>query len=625
MGHSAKRVRWMAYTAAAASLAVPLGTSSGVAVAKGTTWAAGPDRSAGAAHKVVVQAQPGRSDSVAAAILAAGGTVDRALPIVNGFAARVPAGAVGTLRARPDVRAVTEDAKVTFAGNGYEDINVASSFPKTSGATSAWSRGNVGEGVGVAVIDTGISPMNDFAGRLVHGPDLSGEGSIIDTYGHGTVMAGVIGGSGADSAANAAGAYVGTAPASTLVSVKVAGRNGAADVSTMLQAMHWVSAYKDQFNIRVLNLSWGTDAKTDPATDPINYAVQRLWKQGIVVVVSAGNSGSAAGTVTKPADDPLVLTVGAYDDKGDTRTDNDSIPAWTSRGPTAQGLTKPDVVAPGRTLVATRSYGSKVEAENPRALVAPSYIRGSGSSEAAAVVSGAAALLLKAHPDWTPDQVKAALKKTASPIPNVGANTQGAGRISVAAALDTDPGPAQQQSATSTGLGSLEASRGSLHVQRDCNGDGTPEEIRGEITDQCEPWNGSSWSGSSWSGSSWSGSSWSGSSWSGSSWSGSSWSGASWSGSSWSGGTWSGSSWSGSSWSGSSWSGSSWSGSSWSGSSWSGSSWSGSSWSGDGWTSAEYDAEDLFMTAFWGGRPKAGQHLPGERSEARQVREADDR
>src|SRR5207249_6494784 len=141
---------------------------------------------------------------------------------------------------------------------GPDPDSVASVYAKAAGAPAAWTAGNTGAGIGVAVIDTGVSPMNDLSGRIVQGPDLSGEGTYIDTYGHGTVMAGIIGGDGADSAGNPSGSFTGVAPGATVVSVKTAGRSGAVDVSTVLQAMHWVSAYKDQFNIRVVNLSWGT-------------------------------------------------------------------------------------------------------------------------------------------------------------------------------------------------------------------------------------------------------------------------------------------------------------------------------------------------------------------------------
>jgi serine protease AprX len=559
----------------------------------------------GALTRLIVQARPGQVGHAVDAVEGVGGTVGEPLPIIDGFVAEIPSAGVPAVSADPAVRAVSPDNPVHFEELSYDATTTASNYPKTSGASAGWSAGRYGQGVGVAVIDTGISPMNDFAGRLVHGPDLSGEGRIIDSYGHGTVMAGIIGGSGADSASNPNGKYAGVAPKATLIGVKVAGRNGSADVSTMLQAMHWVAAYKDQFNIKVLNLSWGTKSTQDPSVDPLNYAVQRLWSMGIVVVVAGGNSGPQTGTITKPGDDPVALTVGAFDDKQNIDPADDSIPAWSSRGPTAQGLTKPDVVAPGRTLIATRSYGSDVEVENPKALIAPSYIKGSGTSEAAAVVSGLAAQLLEARPDLTPDQVKAILKGTASPMPSLTPAFQGAGRVNLAAAM-TATAPTATQVRTANGLGSIEASRGGMNVQTDCNGDGVLELIQGEIDARCEAWNGSAWTGSAWTGSAWTGSAWTGSAWTGSAWTGSAWTGSAWTGSAWTGGTWSGSAWTGSAWTGSAWTGSAWTGSAWTGSAWTGSAWTGSAW-----TTAEY-ADDLYLTAFWGPKPKPGKYVPGE-------------
>ena len=562
---------------------------------------------AGANVRVVVQATPGASAEAARAVEAAGGTVGAALPIIDGFSAVIPGSAVDALRTSGAIRAVSHDDQVQFEEFSYDATTTGSNFVRTSGADVAWAAGNYGEGVGVAVIDTGISEMNDFKGRVIHGPDLSGEGTLVDTYGHGTVMGGIIGGSGAD----ASGARSGVAPKAHLVAVKTAGRNGAADVTTLLQAMHWVSAYKDQFNIRVLNLSWGTTSKQDPAVDPINYAVQRLWKQGIVVVAAAGNSGPNATTITKPGDDPVIITAGAYDDKQNADPADDSIPAWTSRGPTAHGLTKPDVVAPGRTLVASRSFGSYVERENPKALIAPSYIKGSGTSQAAAATSGLVALMLKARPELTPDQVKDILKRTASPLAGITQQSQGTGRVNLSAALSAAPSATATQAATSTGLGSIEASRGGRNVDVDCNNDGVLETIRGEIDVRCEAWNGSAWTGSAWTGSAWTGSAWTGSAWTGSAWTGSAWTGSAWTGSAWTGGKWMGSAWTGSAWTGSAWTGSAWTGSAWTGSAWTGSAWTGSAWTGSEYTTAEYD-DALYMTIFYGDKPKPGLFVRGE-------------
>ena len=540
--------------------------------AQGNTWSVtGAVADVGERARVVVQGMPGAADAVADAVRRVGGTVGATLSIVDGVVADLPASQVDILRHDDAVRAVTPNSGITFESFTYGDDTTGSAFVGSTGAGSAWAGGNKGAGVGVAVIDTGTSPMPDFSGRLVHGPDLSGEGSIIDTYGHGTVMSGLVGGSGADSAST--GAYTGVAPKAHVVSVKVAGRNGVTDVSTVLQAMHWVSAYKDQYNIRVLNLSWGTASTQDPSVDPLNYAVQRLWRQGIVVVVAAGNSGPDSGTIRKPADDPVVLTVGAYDDKGNTNPTDDQLPKWTSRGPTPAGVAKPDVVAPGRTVVAQRSYGSSVESDNAKALVSPSYIKGSGSSQAAAVTSGLAALLVAARPELTPDQVKSLLTRTASPLANESPTGQGAGRISLAAALTADPGPAQWQATPATGLGSLEASRGGRNIETDCGNDGTIDVIRGEITAQCQAWNGGTWTGGTWTG-------------------------GTWTGGTWTGGTWTGGTWTG------------------------------GTWTGGTWTASLYGDDYVeFLNAFWGERPKYSQNLPGEVSENAPAwgRESDDR
>jgi serine protease AprX len=591
------------------------------AMARGTAWtrvevpAAPVDRSlprtAGTAQVIVQTTGPDAVAAVRTAATRLGATVKSDLPVIDGFSASIPATALDRLAHTSGVRAITKNAVGRFEELSYDEGTTASSFAKTSGATAAWAAGNLGEGVGVAVLDTGVAPMKDFTGRLVSGPDLSGEGTLVDTYGHGTVMAGAIAGSGADSAGQAGGAYTGVAPKATIVAVKVAGRNGVVDVSTVLQAMHWISAYKDQFNIRVLNLSWGTASKQDPAVDPLNYAVERLWKQGIVVVVAAGNTGPNSGTITKPGDDPLVLTVGAYDDKQNSDPGDDVMNSWSSRGPTPTGLTKPDVVTPGRYIISSRSYGSRIEAENPKALQAPSYIRGSGTSQAAAITSGVVALLLKARPDLTPDQVKAILKGTASPIGGKSGNDQGAGRISLAAALAT-PAPANAaQTFSGSGLGSIEQSRGGRNVDVVCP-NGTMKSIIGEIDVRCEAWNGASWTGASWTGASWTGASWTGASWTGASWTGASWTGASWTGASWTGGTWSGASWTGASWTGASWTGSAWSGASWTGASWTGASWTGASWTTTNFTTSEYDD---FLTVMWGTRTKPGHRVPGEQME----------
>ena len=561
-------------------------------------------------HRTIVRSQPGGYDAAKAAVAAAGGEIGVDIPFVDGFTASLTTEQARAAIEAGAVMSITLDRKVQFEEMTYDDATTASSFARTVGATEAWKSGNLGNGVGVAVIDTGVSPMKDFEGRIVHGPDLSGEGTIIDSYGHGTVMAGIVGGSGADSAANTGGAYTGVAPKTHVVAVKVAGRNGAVDVSTMLQAMHWVAAYQSQFNIRVLNLSWGVASTQDPSKDPLNYAVQRLWKSGIVVVVAAGNSGPNSGTIRKPADDPLVISVGAFDDKQNLDPADDAISSWSSRGPTAQGLTKPDIIAPGRLIVSARSFGSRIEAENPKALIAPSYIRGSGTSQAAAVTSGAIALLLAARPGLTPDQVKAIVKGTASPISGKASNDQGSGRFQLGAALAAPEGATQWQTSTATGLGSIDASRGGRYVETDCNGDGIADVIRGEIDVRCAAWDGAAWTGAAWTGAAWTGAAWTGAAWTGAAWTGAAWTGAAWTGAAWTGGTWNGAAWTGAAWTGNDFTGAAWTGAAWTGAAWTGAAWTGAAWTGNDFTTAEYD--DIFLTAWYGMRPPPWLSLPGE-------------
>ncbi|MCA1839004.1 MAG: S8 family serine peptidase [Actinomycetota bacterium] len=590
----------------------------------------------------VIVSQTDASDStLAGSVSSAGGRFLNALPMVDGFSAIIPARAVLDLGADPRVRSLSLNRAVRFQGLSYDDSTVFSSYVKSTKAmSSAWAGGNYGDNVGVAVLDTGISDMNDFVkagGRLIHGPDLSGEGSSVDTYGHGTVMAGIIGGDGYDSAGQPGGAFVGMAPHSWLVAVKVAGRNGVTDVSTVLAGLHWIAAYHDQYNIRVVNISWGTDGTQSYRTDPLDYAVERLWSLGITVVVAAGNSGPHASTITKPGDDPFVITVGAYDDKQNTDPADDSLAAWSSRGPTtADGISKPDVVAPGRLVIAQRSFGSKIEADFPKALKAPSYIRGSGSSEATAATSGAAALLIRQKPYLSPAQVKYAFTSTASPMASYDANSQGAGRIDVAAALaSADEGSANAATPPSSGLGSLEGSRGTGHVQINCNG--STIAIQGEFTAQCSPvaWNGGTWTGGTWTGDAWTGGTWTGGTWTGGTWTGGTWTGGTWTGGTWTGGTWTGGTWTGGTWTGGTWTGGTWTagtwtggtwtggtwtGGTWTGGTWTGGTWTGGTWTGGTWTSGTYDGftgatYDEFLTAFWGNHPRADKHLHGETSD----------
>ena len=451
------------------------------------------------------------------------------------------------------------------------------------GAPTAWAAGATGQGVDVAVLDTGITPVPGLNGanKVVYGPDLSFDSqnpslANWDGYGHGTAMAGIIAGNdGTD------GGYKGIAPGARLVSVKVGASNGATDVSQIIAGIDWVTehAHTDGLNIRVLNISLGTSSTQYYTLDPLAHAAENAWKKGIVVVVSVGNDGSATNAVADPASDPTILAVGAADPQGTVGISDDTVASFSQRG---TGSRHADLVAPGTYVMGLLSPNSTIANAYPNAVFGNRFLRGSGTSQAAAVTSGVVADLLSARPNLTPDQVKALLVATAGKTSTGNPNFVGAGEVQLAPALTAAVPYSQQGFSPAVGNGTLEGARGGNHVT--ANG----VTLTGEQDIFGHGWDTTAISNAENAGSTWSGGVFNGSTWSGSTWSGSTWSGSTWSGSTWSGSTWSGSTWSGSTWSGSTWSGSTWSGSTWSGSTWSGSTWSGSTWSGDTWLGATW-------------------------------------
>ena len=535
---------------------------------------------------MVVRELPGAGNGPEELVEQLGGEVKIQLGIINGFSAVIPESAFVELAAHSEVDSVIPDTRVLLAGWEVSDRSDDGAMHRINAnviqSTRYWKNGYTGAGIGVAIIDSGVAPVDGLTapGKVVNGADLSFDSQFdnlryLDLYGHGTHLAGII--AGRDDAAptipkirDLQTNFVGVAPGALILNVKVADGNGAVDVSQVIAAIDWVVQHRNDrgMNIRVLNLAFGTDGIQDYLLDPLAYAVEVAWRRGIVVVVAAGNDGDRS-RLRNPAYDPFVIAVGADDAQGTYDPEDDIIIPSSSCG----SATRPvDLVAPGQSVISLRVPGAYSDVNYPGASVGDRFFRGTGTSQAAAVVSGAVALVLDQRPDLTPDQVKALLKSTARPIPGASEACQGAGVIDLKAAFKAPTPEAVQTWAPSTGLGSLEAARGSYHVEQDGVALVGEQDIFG-----------GTWDGASWSGASWSGASWSGGEWNGASWSGASWSGASWSGASWSGASWSGASWSGASWSGASWSDASWSGASWSDASWSGGSWSEDVWASDGW------------------------------------------
>ncbi len=236
--------------------------------------------------------------------------------------------------------------------------------------------GYTGKGVGVALVDTGVVPVPGLtSGNVVDGPDLSFESQVpqlahLDTFGHGTHMAGIIAGN------DPATGFQGVAPSAKLTSVKVGVSDGAVDVSQVIAAIDWVVAHRNddpQNPIRVLNLSYGTDGVQDYQVDPLTHAVENAWRAGIVVVVAGGNSGFGGDSLNNPAYDPYVLAVGAADLNGTLLELDDTVPDFSSRGDAQRRV---DLVAPGKSVASLRDPGSYVDAGFPDARVGWPAVQG---------------------------------------------------------------------------------------------------------------------------------------------------------------------------------------------------------------------------------------------------------
>ncbi len=382
------------------------------------------------------------------------------------------------------------------------------------------------------------------------------------------------------------------APDARVVSLKLADHDGAVDVSQVIAAVDWVVQNRaaNGLNIRVLNLSYGTRSGQDPQSDPLSWAAEVAWKRGIVVVASAGNDGATStGGLSNPAYNPWVLAVGAADTRGTDARSDDVVAPFSARSDTSAAATPAtrrtvDVVAPGVGIVSPGVPGSFLYQSHPGARVGTAFLRGNGTSQAAAVVSGGVALLLQQRPALRPDDVKDLLTLTATRLGGRDSAAQGWGEVDFAAAASA-PVVAQDRAwPAGHGRGSLDTARGGYHVSVD------GVDLRGEIDIMAMPWNspllaerafaaaawgadgtfnGSQWIGGSFTSdtTSWAGRTWSGKTWSGKTWSGKTWSGKTWSGKTWSSATWNGSGWSSASWpapvSGSSWAGARWSTAAW--------------------------------------------------------------
>jgi serine protease AprX len=441
------------------------------------------------------------------------------------------------------------------------------------GADTGSAGSLTGKGVGVALIDTGVAPVEGLpAGQIVNGPDLSFESQAanlryLDTFGHGTHMAGII------VADDAATGTRGLAPAAKLTSIKVGSANGAVDVTQVIAAVDWVVAHRndDPANpIKVLNLSYGSGGTPENWSDPLVFAVEKAWRSGIVVVAAVGNDGNSAGALANPAADEFIISVGAAATKGTVTVADDELTTFTN---VASGGKQADVLAPGVSIESLRDAGSYIDTTYPAARVGATLFRGTGTSQAAAVTSAAVALLLQAKPTATPDAVKSWLRRGATYVPTAPASQMGLKEINVNAALSRSSETVRAQTFNaSNGNGSLDASRGTSRVVLDDVPLEGEASVWGPLSTpawatragSATSWSGGVWMGYRVAGDDWSGSSWASRTWAPAHWTSKPWSGAAgWTDPNWSARTWSARTWSGGTWSARTWSSDDWSGSYW--------------------------------------------------------------
>ena len=545
----------------------------------------------------MIRAHPHALAALVADLARRGVHVDRTIALIDAVAAPLQSPTIAALAGDPLVAEITADGPVMLQASSYEpgaDPNSLFNAAGIVGAHAAWDLGYTGRGIDVALIDSGVSPVVGLADQtqVVNGPDLSFESQTpntryLDTFGHGTFMAGLIAGRdpGVDAASGNTTAYQGIAPDARIVSVKVADAQGRSDVSQVIAGIDWVvqHAQDNGLNIRVLNLSFGTNSLQPYQLDPLAYAAEVAWHDGIVVVVSAGNDGGRR--LVDPAIDPFVIAVGALDTHGAADARVATVASFSNKGSRKRRV---DVVAPGVHVEGLRVPGSFIDAAfGTSGRLGDRFFRGSGTSQATAITSGVVALVLSANPSLSPDQVKHLLLESANPVARAG-QEQGQGVPSAADAMSAEPGPAaQQRYRPANGTGSLDAARGGRHLTIAGTTLSGEQDVFGQAVDTSALATAES-AGTGWVGGNWNGQAWAGADWTGASWSGASWAGASWAGASWAGASWADATWAGASWAGASWDGASWSGSSWDGASWDGASWSGASWDSFGWTSMSW-------------------------------------
>jgi serine protease AprX len=414
--------------------------------------------------RVIITSEPGQISLIPAVLALVGGVLKLTLSTVEVLVADVPVANLLTLTSAPSIHSISLDAPLAAI-----DGNLIA--PSSGPSGSYTLRSGLGlepmtpsaVGVGVAIIDSGIDPQADFAGRITAFFDFTRGGIAtvpIDQWGHGTHVAGIIASSGAQSAG---AQYRGLGASARLIGLRVLDANGIGQTSQVIQAIDFAVSQRALLGVDVINLSLGHPIYEPADRDPLVRAVETASRNGIVVVTSAGNFGYNRTTgqtgyagITSPGNAPSVITVGAIDTVNTIGRADDLVAPYSSRGPSwYDAAAKPDLVAPGNGVISNAPASSTLYTAYPSVRVDATHMRLNGTSMSAAVASGAAALVIEASrathplaPALPPNAIKAILQFTATPVgyaqsPAPDALVQGAGALNVPAALalarDIDP------------------------------------------------------------------------------------------------------------------------------------------------------------------------------------------
>ncbi|MBE3589959.1 MAG: S8 family peptidase [Firmicutes bacterium] len=361
-------------------------------------------------------------EDVHAAVARARGRMRRAFPRFGAAHVRVPA------RGLP---ALLEHEAITYVTLNYPVRTALDTAVPTVAAPRLWDRSFTGRNVTIGIVDTGVWPHVDLTQprhRILAFHDLvGGRHHPYDDNGHGTHVAGDAAGNGQASG----GRFRGPAPDARLVCVKALDRHGSGTAARILEGIDWLLAHRERYNIRVISLSLGAPADAR-AEDPLVAAVERAWREGVVVCAAAGNDGPQEGSITTPGVAPSIVTVGASDDRSTLDPSDDVVAIFSGRGPAPRGVPKPDLVAPGVAVTSLRAPGARLGAGGA---AGRGYVTLSGTSMATPIVAGVVAQLLEAVPDALPDEVKSALLGSARDL-GAPREAQGHGCADAAAALD---------------------------------------------------------------------------------------------------------------------------------------------------------------------------------------------